>query len=257
MIYTVLQTLWSKQWFRYLSVGLGSAALAAVATVAVYPSEEIKEEASREARLYAEQEFKEALEQKHFESQESLKEMTGRFNEELVKQQQESRQLKQTVTELTKENTSLKSKRRVETIVVKDPSGREETKIVDVSETESATSKEQSKISELQEQFRKEIVEKEQRMVLQITSERAKHERELSTVREQLVKTKQELETSEKTSKTVVSTPKRFGVGAGYTTDRKYSAEASYQFFGSLYGQISGDSDFKDTRGRLTLGLRF
>lgn len=257
MIYVVLKTLWSKQWFRYTCTSVISAVLAALATIVVYPSEQIREDATKEARLYAEQEFKETLEQKHLESQESLREMTNKFNEELMKQQHESHQLKQTLSELSKENSNLRSKRRVETVVVKDPSGREETKITDVSESELSTTKEQQKISELQEKFRKEIVETEQRLVLQLTSEKAKYERELSSVKEQLNKTKQKLEISERSSKVVDSTPKRFGLGAGYTTDNKYSAEASYQFWGSLYGQISGDSDLKDHRGRLTLGLRF
>jgi len=257
MIYDIIAKLWQKTWFRYASTAVASAVLAVLLTVAAYPSEEIREQAYREARLYAEQEFKENLEKRHFETQESLKEMTSRFNEEIVRQQQENHSLSQKISELSKENSTLKSRRRVDTVVVKDPSGREETKTVDVSESESATSKEQQKVTEIQEQFRKEIAEKEQRMVMQLTSERAKHEREMSVVKEQLSKAKKELETVERTSKVSEINPKRFGVGAGYTTDKKYSAEASYQFWGSLYGQISGDSDFKESRGRLSLGLRF
>jgi hypothetical protein len=256
MIYTVLSNLWSKSWFRYSSIAVASATIATGLTIVVYPSQEIKEEAAREARSYAEQEFKEALEQKHFESQESLKETTDKFNEEIIKQLQVSRDLQQKISELTVENTSLKSKRRVETIVTKDPSGKEETKIVDVTETESSSNKESQRVSELTEKFKQESLEKEQRMSEQLISERTKHDREISLVREELSKTKQSLETSERSSKTVISNPKKLGVGVGYTTDRNYSGEVSYQFWGSVYGQVSADSDFKKSRGRLTLGLR-
>lgn len=257
MILQYLSFLWTKQWFRYVAVGVSSAALAAAATTALYPSEKIREEAYSLAKTQAESEYQATTKELVKSSKEEIRVAKNESNEAIQKLSETNSEMSKKIASLTTENTQLKTKRKVETVIIKDASGREETRISDNTESESSTQKTQQIVTELTEKYEQKIKEVEQKSVMQITSERAKSAREVDSLKVELAASKTLTETLQKQSKVTETNPKKMGVGVGYTTDRKYSTDVSYDFWGPVYGQVSVDSDFKDYRGRIGLGVRF
>ena len=120
----------------------------------------------------------------------------------------------------------------------------------------SSSSSNTSSVTELEQKFNKQITELEQKHTSEIASEKTKYQKQIETLQEEASSSKQKIETYEKSKQSIVTNPKKFGIGLGYTLDKMYSAEVSYQFYGSLYGQISSDSDFKNYRARFTIGVR-
>jgi chromosome segregation ATPase len=257
MIYDFIQKLWQKEYFRYAVFSVSGLLVGAAATTALYPTKEIREEAFKSAKTEAEQEFNLSIKETLKSHQETVNTIIARTNEESQSLRKSNDELSQKVSSLTTENTQLKSKRRTETVIVKDPSGKEETHIVDVTETESNTSKTEQVVQELTKKHEEEIKTLEQKQVFELTSQKAKSDREIESAKKEASVYKAISESLEKTNKTEVINPKKVGLGLGYTTDMLYSAEASYQFWGPVYGGLSGDSDLKAKyRGRLSIGVR-
>ena len=254
----LMKKLWQNERTRSIILILIALLLGVVTTIIVYPTKQIKEEAYRELREQVEQETKAIYAKKEEELNERFKSEVNSLTSQLEKSVQDQSTLQKKVSSLSTENTQLKQKRRVETIIVKKPDGTEETHIVDVTDTESISSKHEQQISELNETHKKEVKELETKHQEQLVAEQSKSQKKVDEVSQELTKSRQTIEELEKTSKTITTNLRSFGVGAGYTTDRNYSGEVSYQFWGPVYLQLSGDSDFKtDYLGRATLGIRF
>jgi predicted ribosome quality control (RQC) complex YloA/Tae2 family protein len=209
-------------------------------------------------REQVEQEFKASFAKREQEISERFTKEVNTLVSELEKSSQAQSSLQKKISSLTTENTQLKQKRRVETIIIKKPDGTEETHIVDVTDTESISSKHERQISELTETHKEEIKQIETKHQEQIVAEQTKSQKRVDEISQELSKSKRTIEELEKSSKTVTTNVRNFGIGVGYTSDRNYSSEVSYQFWGPVYMQLSGDSDFKsDYLGRATLGIRF
>jgi len=258
MIKTILEQLWANEKTRYVLLVVGGLLVGVLSTVLLYPTKQIREEAQKELREQVQQEAQSSFAKREQELTERFTKEVNTLTSQVEKSMQEQSSLQKKVSSLTTENTQLKQKRRVETIIVKKPDGTEETHIVDVTDTESISSKHEQQISELNETHKQEVKELENKHQEQIVAEQNKSQKKIDEVSQELSKSKQTIELLEKTSKTITTNVRNFGIGAGYTTDRDYSGEVSYQFWGPVYMQLSGDSDFKsDYLGRATLGIRF
>ena len=258
MIYDFIQKLWQKEYFRYVVFSLSGLVIGAAVTTVVYPTKEIREEAFKSAKTEAEKDYNLSIKETLKSHQETVSNIIATTGEEYQNLKKSNDELNQKVSSLITENTQLKSKRRTETVVIKDPSGKEETHIVDVTETESNTAKTEQVVQELTKKHQDEIKQLEQKQVFELTSQKAKSDQDIEAVKKEASIYKSKSESVEKTSKTEIINSKKVGIGLGYTTDMLYSFETSYQFWGPVYGGISGDSDLKSKfRGRLSVGVYF
>ena len=254
----VILKLWANEKYRQVMLVAVGLVVGALVTVLVYPTKQIREEAQKELRAQLEEEFRDTQERQVAELTEKFTQESNTLASQLEKSLQEQKELSSKVSKLSSENTKLKQKRRVETIVVKYPDGKEETHIVDVTDTESISSKHERQLSEISEKHTKQVAELEKKHQEDKRVQQEKSQVVVAELNTKLAKSTKRIEELEKSSKTVTTNSRPFGLGVGYTTDMNYSAEASYQFWGPAYFQLSGDSNFEDDYlGRLTLGVRF
>lgn len=254
----IIKKLWANEKYRQILLPVAGLIVGVILTILFYPTKQIKEEAYRELKEQVEQETRAIYAKKEEELNERFKNEVNTLTSQLEKSTQDQSTLQKKVSSLTTENTKLKQKRRVETIIVKKPDGTEQTHIVDVTDTESISSIHQQQLSELSETHNKQVKELESKHQEQLVAEQSKSQKKVDEVSQELTKSYKKIEDLEKKNKEITTNMRSFGIGAGYTTDRNYSGEVSYQFWGPVYMQLSGDSDFKsDYLGRATLGIRF
>lgn len=227
-------------------------------TVIVYPSGFI----TKTERSKIEEEIRTAYETKLQQSESLLKSERESHQKEIVsiKEETSKRELEMStkINSLVTENSSLKQKTKMVTVEKIFPDGRIERKIISVSELESQTQtiakiqqeaeqKLKETITKLKEEHAKEVTEKTSDLVAKVDSLSAS----LQTS-ERLLK-----EEREKTS-SVTKNTRPFAFGLGVNTDKQYTVETQYTFWGPVYLGASYDrGGISNDRAGLSLGIRF
>jgi hypothetical protein len=244
----------NNQYARYAIVFFAGIAM----TILLYPSESTsiaeKEKILNETRA--------SYESKLQESEKTLKQERETHQKDIETVRQESfrreQELTTRISSLSTENSSLKQKTKMVTVEKVHPDGTVERKTISTSELESET----QVIAQIQR-------EAEEKIVDTVSKLKFEHARELnektSVLQTKIDKLSLELNKSEsllkeereKTSRTT-SNPRPFALGLGLNTDRQYTVETHYTFWGPVYVGASYDrGGISNDRAGLSLGIRF
>lgn len=254
MILILLKKIWANEIARYIVCILIGLAIGIIS----YPSKEIQQEKEIAIKKQEETKYSNSLQDVQQKSEQTINLLTKQYEEEKQKTLKISSELSERISTLINENSQLKSKRKVETVIIKDPSGREETKVIDTTEIESSSSKVQEITKELKQKYEEDLRQLEVKKSAEIKEAISKSESMVSQLKIELSNSTKITESLEKSLTKIQLNPKRIGIGAGYTTDKLYSLETSYRFWGPLYLGISGDSNAKDVyRGKVSIGVNF
>ena len=250
----LLQRLLRNKYTPYALAFVGGIVL----TIIVYPSGSI----TKTERSKIEEEIRSSYETKLQESESILKSERESHQKEInsIKQETSKRELEMStkINSLVTENSSLKQRTKMVTIEKIYPDGRIERKTISTSELESETQtiariqqeadqKIKDTVDKLNEDHAKEIAEKTSDLRSKVDS--------LSTTlqtSERLLK-----EEREKTS-SIIKNPRPFALGLGLNTDKQYTVETQYTFWGPVYLGASYDrGGISNDRAGLSLGIRF
>lgn len=242
---------------RYARYAIAFAA-GIVLTILLYPSDS-KSIAEKDRLL---EETRTLLVSRLQESESILRSERESHQREIQTVRQESskreHELTTKISSLMTENSSLKQKTKMVTIEKVYPDGTMERKTISTSELESQTQiiaqiqrdaeeKIVDTVSKLKQEHAKELSEKTSALQSKIDRLSLDLNRSESLLKEE----------REKSSKTE-SNPRPFALGLGLNTDRQYTVETQYTFWGPVYVGASYDTGgISNDRAGLSLGIRF
>lgn len=254
MILDTLQSLWTKQWFKLVTVFVAGC----LVTTLLYPSVSKESDTEEKIRSEVTTEYQQKLTDSEKEKDDLKQHYETQISSMSSESSQKEEELTQKITSLTTENSSLSKQTYTETVEIRKPDGTVELHKVSTTQLETLN----QKVAEVQQQSDQKSKEQTDKLTAQYESQiadlKTSHQQELDKTSSELNTTKNTL-TSERDEHTIELTNNRkLGLGLGYNTDKTYKAHVHYYFWNSIFGGAEVDTNIKDIyRGGLLLGFSF